>query len=94
MHSGPVTTNLLFLFKAFVSCIQLHTITIPVHFLRCHCICQKHGLVVHSYADDTQLCFRVDHSLVDSIMQQLLTGIEEISQCMCIVFQVPYTEYG
>jgi len=36
-------------------------------------IARRHGLEVHSYADDTQLYFHADPSAVDSNVQKLVT---------------------
>jgi len=46
-------------------------------------IAQRHGLGVHSYADDTQLYFHADPSAVDSNVQKLVTSVGDIDRWMC-----------
>jgi len=59
----------------------------PVLFL-VHCaddiaIARRHGLEVHSYADDTQLYFHADSSAVDSNVQKLVICVGDIGWRMC-----------
>ena len=42
-------------------------------------IAHRHGLGVHSYADDSQLYFHADISVADDKVKQLLVCVEEIS---------------
>ena len=47
-------------------------------------IARRHGLkCMHSYADDTQLYFHADSSVVDSKVQKLVTCVGDIGQWMC-----------
>jgi len=46
-------------------------------------IAGRHGLEVHSYADDTQLYFHADPSAVDNKVQKLVTCVGDIGQWMC-----------
>ena len=41
-------------------------------------IAERHGLEVHSYADDTQLYFHADPSAVDNKVQKLVTCVGDI----------------
>ena len=45
-------------------------------------IAHRHGLGVHSYADDSQLYFHADISVADDKVKQLLVCVEEISHWM------------
>jgi len=45
-------------------------------------IAKRHGLGVHSYADDTQLYFYTAPATVDNKMQRLVVCVEEIHQWM------------
>ena len=45
-------------------------------------IAHRHGLGVHSYADDSQLYFHDDISVADDKVKQLLVCVEEISHWM------------
>jgi len=59
----------------------------PVFFL-IYCtdiiaVARRHGLEVHSYADDTELYFHADPSAVGSKVQKLVTCVGDIGQWMC-----------
>ena len=45
-------------------------------------IAKRHGLGVHSYADDTQLYFHTAPAMVDNKVQRLVMCVEEIHQWM------------
>jgi len=45
-------------------------------------IAKRHGLGVHSYADDTQLYFHTAPAMVDNKMQRLMVCVKEIRQWM------------
>jgi len=45
-------------------------------------IAKRHGLGVHSYADDTQLYFHTAPAMVDNKVQCLVVCVEEICQWM------------
>ena len=45
-------------------------------------IAKRHGLGVHSYADDTQLYFHTVPAMVDNKVQRLVVSVEEIRQWM------------
>ena len=45
-------------------------------------IAKRHGLGVHSYADNTQLYFHTAPAMVDNKVQQLVMCMEEIHQWM------------
>jgi len=46
-------------------------------------IARRHGLEVHSYADEIQLYFHADPSAIDSNVQKLVTCVGDISRWMC-----------